>query len=572
MFKKFVILVGVFSCAVAGAATGIVEVDISDVAGKALASRVDLLGADGSTQMVPVPVGKLKIRVQAGDYTAYVYVYDAIVPFLVAVKPLHVVANDTAFLLVNLYEGAGGRLRLRDFDSDGDLVIDSTEMDAGTDPADAASYPGGEALAWDNQRLDDTARWYRGELHAHSKYGVGRESVAKLVKRAEKAGLDFLAIADRNTLDACRDKSFTSRKLVLIPAMEWGNDERGVALIYGPRTLPTPPATFDEAQALCLRVQAQGGVFAVAHPCLRERPWTWGLSYVNAVEVWYQDWRALPPLMLDQLDEDLKTRDQGRLVYSIAAAAATVNAAPKSVMGISLPDLSVSANRQALLFYEFEQARGLVASVLAGSGARDAKMPLARPVTYIYARELSLAGLLEGIRLGRTYVSSGLDGPELLFTADVLKNGIIDVTIGGIVPMDTDILFHVGVKNGRGKKVRLFRDGQPIATRTIDADPYMHAFEEHPIANSSYRVAVVSMPDELVNPKAGKRRRGSKGPGYGAQVFHAISGSIYSRDITKQLIEKIPNLDERNIFIRVPQDTAAGEVPLPPALVGMEDQ
>ena len=576
MAKKYLIAASVCFCVAAAASDGLrgtIDVDISDITGKPLTAQVDLVDANGVLQPIPVPSGRLRVRAPEGKYTARVFVFDEVIPMLVAVRPLEVVANDTAFLLVNVYEGAGGRLRLRDFDSDGDLVIDGAEIDAGTNASDPTSYPGAEPLPWREHKLSGGARWYRGELHAHSKYGEGKESVSKLIRRAEKAGLDFLAITDRNTMAASLDKDFESGKLVLIPAMEWGNDERGVALIYGPKTMPAAPAAFGDGQAVCLRLQAQGGVFAVAHPCLRELPWTWGLGYVNAVEVWYQGWRTLPPMSLSQLDEDLQAREPGslKLVHSIAAAAAAADATPDSVMGIQLPDLGVSANRQALLFHEFEQARGLIACVIGGSGARDAKTPLAEPVTYIYAEEQSVAGLLAGMRLGRTYVSSGLDGPELLFTADVLIDGKIDVTMGGIVPVDTDVLFHVGVKNGVGKKVRLFRDGHPIATRDIDSNPYMHAFEEHPSAASSYRVAVVSVPEELIASDTSDRGRRDKEFGFGPQDFHAVSSAIYSRDITKELLERVPNLDERNVFVRIPRDTASDRSELPPAIALTEE-
>src|SRR5690606_37387362 len=160
---------------------------------------------------------------------------------------------------------------------------------------DAASYPGAEPVALPSAVIAPDKGWYAGELHAHSRHDpFGTESVGDLIRRAEAAGMDFLAIADRNTLQASEDPEYQSSKLALIPAMEWGTDEKGVALIYGPRTRPTMSFTFGDAQAMVVRQQAQGAFVAIAHPCFPTMPWQWGLSYMSGVEVWAREWNSVP--------------------------------------------------------------------------------------------------------------------------------------------------------------------------------------------------------------------------------------------------------------------------------------
>jgi len=253
---------------------GAVQIDITDIVGNDLHAKIELRekAEEGRGPIVfDLPDGRATERASCGTYGAYVYVYDQGIPILVDVQELAIAESDTAFLLVNLLEGTSGNRPLRAFDQDGDGALDRVEVSCGTDPVDASSIPGQELLPFSGRVLSQEAKWYRGELHAHSVYGGGRETVGQLIKRAEKLGLDFLAITDRNTMAACMDPEFHSDTVVLIPAMEWGSDEMGVALIYGPRTFPAQAETVAHAQALANRVQAQLAL-AVGHSlCKRHR-------------------------------------------------------------------------------------------------------------------------------------------------------------------------------------------------------------------------------------------------------------------------------------------------------------
>mgnify|MGYP006278667463 CR=1 FL=1 len=442
--------------------TGTVEVDVSNITGLSLPSRVRLFPLDDHPETdIEAPNGKGEGPAAVGKYRAYVYVLQDDVPVLVDAQDVTVNPGKSTYVLVNLLEGSSGKLGVRAFDFDGDLAIDSVELKCGTNKEDAASVPGKPLLPWDGRILQNEMRWYRGELVAHSEYGGGSESVAKLIERAEKTGLDFLAITDRNTMKSIQDSGYHSDKLVLIPAMEWGNDQLGYAYIYGPRTAPELPTLRGAAQAECIRVQAQGGVFAVAHPCLPSAPWLWGLSYVNAVNVWYQGWKDNGEFHLSQLSEDIKIRDKGRLVQSIAAAAARA-------------DLEKTcSNDQSTLFWDYEMTRGLMAAAIGGSGSNGPKEPLGRPLTYVKAKTKSLPGILEGLRLGYTYISNGLDGPQLFFQGDVLGDNKVDVSIGGIVPTGVETVFQAGVKGAAGGKLQVVQDGRVILSKTIEGDTFM---------------------------------------------------------------------------------------------------
>jgi hypothetical protein len=415
------------------------------------------------------------------------------------------------------------------FDRDYDLVFDSVEEKEHTNPNDPASVPHKETQNFPAPVLAKQSGWYRGELHAHSSYGVepvkGAESVAELVKRAERSKLDFLAITDRNTLAACADPAFNSDKVVLIPGMEWGSEKEGVALIYGPRTIPDIVHTREEGQAVLRLVQAQGGIFAIAHPCFPTAPWQWGLQYVNAVEVWCRDWRSVPPMNLDQLTEPNKVKAKNRFAFSIAEAAAIASTSANG-------QVNISANGQAEIFWDDELARHLHAAAIAGSRSSNPKVAMGAPLTYVYAKEKSWPSILEGIQLGRTYISSGEDGPTIQFCADVNKDGKIDISMGGVAPLGVPTELQVIVTRAKGKKVEVLRNGLPIIAQKVLDNAFIMKFVQTPLEYSVYRVQVIGEP---------------AGQGFGASEILALSSPIYFDDII--VIRK--DLDPAQATIRI---------------------
>jgi hypothetical protein len=454
-------------------------VTLSDVIGQQLSGRTELIHIDsGHRERVPIQNGRVTASLPAGDYRCYTYVHYNSVPVLIDVQDITLQANKDNSLAIALVEGASPTSSILSFDTDGDLAIDRVELDAGTDPYNAASIPGKPLLPFNSPVLSPKAAWYKGELFTHSVHGDGTESVAQLIKRAENAGLDFLAITDRNTLASIHDSGYKSNKLVLIPAMEWGHPDMGFALIYGLRTEPEPPSTFGVAQAECLRVQAQGGIFAIAHPCLPSAPWQWGLSYVNAVQVWLREWRDVPPLALENLVEAYHVRDaENRLVHSIAAAAATTG---------------LSANGQAAQFWDYELVRESMSTAIGGSGSGSPGVPLGVPVTYVYAKEKSLEEILEGLRTGRTYISRDVNGPNLFVQADVGGDGSIEVTHpGGVLPMGNDVVFEIGVSKASGMKLQVLLNGYPILTKRIEGEMFVHRLHQRPDHYGVYRFRVI---------------------------------------------------------------------------------
>ncbi len=482
---------------------GHIEVNVTDVLGNDIPARVELQSpALPKPLRIEVPKGRTAADVPTGNFRAYVFIYWQKVLVMVDAKDVSVQAGKTAYLLTNLVEGAAGSLSILDFDQDRDFAIDRVEKECGTDPYNAGSIPGRPAIPFDERVLEKKEGWYRGELHARSSFGGGKETPEQLVRRAERAGLDFLAITDRNTMAACSDPGFHSDSVVLIPALEWGNDQRGVALLYAPRTFPEFVDDVAQAQALVDVVQAQGGFFAIAHPCFPTAPWQWGLAYVNGVEVWNRGWRAVPPMSLELLGEDPKERKDGLFLHSIALAAATSG---------------LSANGQASIFYDAELVRGLKAAAIGGSGTASPDVPMGAPTTFVHAMEKSVKGILDGMRRGRTYVAASPKGPQLRFVADVLKDGTFDTSVGGIVPLGVPTSFEATIDGAKDGEIQVLLNGYPLLSKKIEGNPFTVRFDHTPENYSVYRVRVV------VKPK--------KQDAFGPFEMLALSSPIYAQDV-----------------------------------------
>jgi hypothetical protein len=320
--------------------------------------------------------------------------------------------------------------------------------------------------------------------------------------------------------------------------MEWGIEKKGVALVYGPKTFPEFVDSKPQAQALVDLVQAQGGFFAVAHPCFPTSPWLWGLGFINGVEIWCREWNAVPPMALDQLPEDLKERKKGKLIQSIAFAAASDG---------------LSANGQASVFYDCELVRGLKAAVIGGSNTADPAVPMASPVTYVYAIEKSVKGILNGMRRARTFVSSGLNGPTITFDADVLKDKTFDASYGGIIPLGVPTHFVVCMKGAKDKEVQILLNGHPFISKSIDTNDALIQFDDAPDNYSEYRVRIVGKPQK---------------EGFASLDVYAITSPIFAQDINlpdKRLQDvrkqrSKETVRENNELLPPPQDTGAGQI------------
>jgi len=217
------------------------------------------------------------------------------------------------------------------------------------------------------------AGWYRGDLHCHTWHSDAKGPPELLHAAAQQAGLDFLAVADHNTITQRRYfHPHSSPDLVFVRGMEVTTAE-GHANVFGVddwldfrMTRPT------DAHTLARLVHERGGLLSINHdkPPI---PWSYELPAIDCMEVWQANW--------------------------------------------------FNWNWASLEKYQRRLASGLRISAIGSSDYHqpDRLLPegpfvLARPTTVLWLPELSEDAVLAAMKAGRGYVTESPTGPHLAIT------------------------------------------------------------------------------------------------------------------------------------------------------------
>ena len=248
-------------------------------------------------------------------------------------------------------------------------------------------------------------RWYAGDFHAHTVHSDGSESISELAVRAVRAGLDFVAVTDHNTVSHHPHLAPVGAEhgLTLLPGQEV-TTARGHANALG----DVGWVDFRRPAGTWVReVAGRGGVLSVNHPIDGDCAWLHPLDVLPAaLEVWHVSW----------------FRD---LTHTGALALAQ---------------------------------RWPRAAVLGGSDFHRPEQgwTLGTPTTWVAAEDPSPEALLAAVRAGRTAVSVGV-GPDAVprpLSAPVLlrvEDDVLAVGAEGAV-----------LEDGEGRRLRITSDHQTV--------------------------------------------------------------------------------------------------------------
>jgi hypothetical protein len=294
---------------------------------------------------------------------------------------------------------------------------------AGTAPALLPAVP-----------LRSEAGWYRGDLHMHTGHSDGscaNQSGMRVpcplfltVQAAADAGLDFIAITEHNTvshLNEMRALQPYFDRLLLIAGMEV-TTFKGHANAFG----VTGPVDFRAGLPVFDELAKQGAVVSINHPNAPSGEICMGCGW---------------------------TTELPRAAQAIEA----VNGADA--------DTPVSG----IAFWHQQLDKGLRLTGIGGSDNHDAKLTtaslgrsrIAAPTTVVYARELSLAGIQDGIRAGNVFVDVAGARDRLLEMSATA--GSITVPMGGDLKArkGTTVTFKLRLQNaGDATLVEWIRDGK----------------------------------------------------------------------------------------------------------------
>jgi hypothetical protein len=272
------------------------------------------------------------------------------------------------------------------------------------------------------------AGWYRGDLHCHTFHSDAAGAPELLHEAARQAGLDFLAVADHNTISQRRYfHPASSPDLVFIRAMEV-TTANGHANVYGIDDWIDFRMTRPEhAHTLARLVHERGGLLSINHdkPTI---PWDYELPEADCMEVWQSSWMAWNWVALARYQERLAT---GRRLSAIGGS-------------------------------DFHQPARLMP---------EGPLALARPTTVLWLEELSEAAVLAAMKAGRGYVTESPDGPHLSLTVNGLPMG---ATVSGPVSATAEI------RGARGDRIVWLDASGIVAEETIEAQEWQGSFSGRP--------------------------------------------------------------------------------------------
>lgn len=262
--------------------------------------------------------------------------------------------------------------------------------------------------------------WLPGDLHTHSTYShdvyggptddntgpdeaytLGLPVAGKFLEGRER-GLRWMAVSDHNDVRSVADLASGNQGLIAIPAYE--HSIKGHAHMFGATKLyDAGDQGADAVNAMADALRAAGGLFQANHPAYRVSAdaefhacgsggcsdcqsinWTYGFDVrPDTVEVWN------PSVVRSDISETFWEcwLDRGEQIGATGGS----------------------------------DSHWLSLHAVAGPG---------QPTTWVYAREASVAGVIEGLRAGRTFVSGQppeLNGTRLLL--DAPRHGMVGDTV-----------------------------------------------------------------------------------------------------------------------------------------------
>lgn len=264
------------------------------------------------------------------------------------------------------------------------------------------------------------AGWYKGDLHCHTFHSDARGAPELLHAAAKQAGLDFLAVADHNTITQRRYfHPQSSPDLVFVRGMEVTTAE-GHANVYGvDEWIDFRMTKPSDAHVLEKLVHKKGGLLSINH----DKPpiaWEYEMPKADCQEVWQSTWLAWNWIALDRYQQRLAS-------------------------GMKLSAIGGS---------DFHQPDRLMP---------EGPLVLARPTTVFWLPELSEDAVLAAMKSGHGYVTESPAGPHLEIRAG---NVVMGGTVAALVSLD------IVVRGAAGDQLVLIDATGEIAAVDIVGDDF----------------------------------------------------------------------------------------------------
>jgi hypothetical protein len=282
------------------------------------------------------------------------------------------------------------------------------------------------------------ARWYAGDFHVHSREsGDARPPLDEIATFARSRGLDFVELSDHNVLtqnDFIVAAQAGHPDLLLIPGMEFttyaGHANAIGATAWVDHKIGQPDVTIEGAIAA---FTDQGALVSINHPMLDLGTFCIGCAWDHEID----------PGTIHAIEIATTGLDQAGGLF----------------------------DDQAIAYWDDLCDAGAHLAALGGSDDHRAgvdlggfQSPIGDPTTMVHATELSVAGLLQGIRDSRTVVKLQGPGDPMIELDSAWR------TSGDTIWADLPVTYDIRVNGGDGLSVHIVRDGIDVEEFTVIGD------------------------------------------------------------------------------------------------------
>jgi hypothetical protein len=306
-----------------------------------------------------------------------------------------------------------------------------------------------------NEALRTAPGWYRGDLHMHTGHSDGHCSSqsGKLVscptfitvQTAADRGLDFVAVTDHNTTshyDSLREVQPYFDRLLLIPGREITTFE-GHANVFGTTQFVdfrVGSSAVPDMTSLLRQVQRMGALISINHPNAPSGEVCMGCGW-------------------------LPKSSEMALVQAIEAVNGGAEEGPYS----------------GVPFWEKQLTSGYHVTAIGGSDNHNPQLPPSKPgavgspTTVVYSAELSVEGVLNGIRQGRVFVDLTGSKDRLLDFSAVTPHS--KAWMGQSIQSEPgeSVTFMTHTVACQGSQLRILLDGQALPLSSADITSADHA-------------------------------------------------------------------------------------------------
>ncbi len=329
------------------------------------------------------------------------------------------------------------------------------------EPGEGDDAPFPLPCPYDSAPVSAGPRWFRGDLHAHSHHSDGSAPLQDLLAAARAQSLDFLAITEHNTVShlpelrrwdqALRRGELPGPPLLLIPGVEISTYHGHVNLWPVEDWVDFRCRQDEQMRRIREMARQRGALFSVNHPKDGGPPWTFGDFFQpDCMEVWCAPWFISNYQALAVWDSLL------RAGYRITAVGGS--------------DKHQGSFTGELGWYE-----------------------LGNPTTWVWAEELSVPAIMDGLRAGHVFLSEGPAGPIVELTAEAAGRRAI---MGDELPLPpgAPLRLTCRVRGAAGCLLRLVSARHVLQTE-ITADDFTYTWEILPEGARYFRPEVIDPPE-----------------------------------------------------------------------------